>query len=240
VSFKLPLFHQSWRQLLFLHWCVSSESIQSRLPEGLVVDTWNGSAYLGIIPFRMMHLRPSFGFPIPAISNFVELNLRTYVRDRYDRSGVWFFSLDTQNVFGNWIAQRFFHLNYRFAQTEFSSKSDKNYRCLVKLKDPTFEQQTFEWQESSYAFMPSKEPDSLECFLTERYRLFSYDQRNRQLFTGQIAHKPYCLNRPILRAYSSDLITDNNFEFTSLGEPNSVLASSGTDVRVFGLERVHA
>ena len=238
MSFELPLFHQSWRQLLFLHWCISPESIQSRLPKGLTVDTWNGSAYLGIIPFRMMHLRPSFAFPIPAISNFVEINLRTYVRDRYNRPGVWFFSLDTQNGLGNWIARRFFHLNYRFAQTEFTEKSDKNYKCLVQLKNPSFEQQIFEWEESTNEFMPSKSPNSLECFLTERYRLFSYDQTNRQLFSGQISHKPYRLNRPILHSYSSDLIADNNFQFTSLGEPDSVLASSGTDVRVFGIKRV--
>ena len=126
VPVRIPMFYQSWRNLLFLHWKVPISVIEDTLPPNLTVDTWQGSAYLGIIPFRMLNLRPSFAFPIPALSNFIEINLRTYVRDKQGRKGVWFFSLDTENPLGNWIARQFFYLNYRYAKTDFKTILDDN------------------------------------------------------------------------------------------------------------------
>ena len=99
---------QEWHNLLFLHWPVPISLIRNQIPKQLELDTYNNKAWIGIIPFQMKNLRPSYAFPIPKISNFTEINLRTYVKDKYNRKGVWFFSLDTQNSFGNWIAKTFF------------------------------------------------------------------------------------------------------------------------------------
>lgn len=238
MAVRFPIFYQSWRNLLFLHWNVPAPILQERLPPGLTVDTWNGSAYLGIIPFRMLNLRPTIAFSIPYLSNFTEINLRTYVRDRCNRPGVWFFSLDTKNNLGNWIAQKFFHLNYRSRNTLFSTDSNQMHTCELWLKSPRLEKQVFQWTDASEDFMPSQHPDTLEFFLTERYRLFSYNYAHAQLYSGAIEHKPYRLNRPDLKRFATGLVDDNGFDTLECGQPDSILASSGTDVRVYPLEKV--
>jgi uncharacterized protein len=89
-----PVMFQRWLHLLFLHWPVEPRTIQSTLPPGLQVDTFSGQGWIGIVPFFMRGVRP-VGLPsIVGPSNFLELNLRTYVRDRDGRPGIWFYSLD--------------------------------------------------------------------------------------------------------------------------------------------------
>ncbi|MEI6536644.1 MAG: DUF2071 domain-containing protein, partial [Verrucomicrobiaceae bacterium] len=87
-----PVMFQQWRDLLFLHWEYSAAAIQATLPEGLFVDTFDGKAYLGVVPFFMRKIRPRFLPAVPGISDFMELNLRTYVHDRAGVPGVWFYS----------------------------------------------------------------------------------------------------------------------------------------------------
>ena len=88
------VMHQSWRRLLFLHWEVDPAVLASRLPAGLHLDLHGGKAWLGVVPFLMCDVRPR-GLPaVPGLSNFPELNVRTYVHDKNGVAGVWFFSLD--------------------------------------------------------------------------------------------------------------------------------------------------
>ena len=233
-----PIFYQNWNHLLFLHWKVPTIDIQERLPEGLNVDLWNGSAYIGIIPFMMNGLRPSFAFNLPGISDFMEINLRTYVRDKHNRPGVWFFSLDTANPLGNWIARRFFHLNYRYAETKFIKHSFRSYESTVSFPNANMPIQRFKWTESTNNFLPSKDHESLEFFLTERYRLFTFSKKNKQLFTGRISHEPYTLNVPTLESFDIDLISNNGFNIGGIDYPDSILSSYGTQVKVFPLRKV--
>ena len=237
MSQKTSIMNQEWHNLLFLHWSFPVKSIRPYIPSQLDIDTYSNCAWIGIIPFQMRRLRPSFAFSIPPISNFTEINLRTYVKDKYNRKGVWFFSLDTQNPLGNWIAKRFFHLNYRFAKTEFLTSDAQSNTCKFTLPDTKQSEQTFSWQHSESTFMPSQEPKSLECFLTERYRLFSYNQKKNTLLTGTLSHKPYQLNRPTLLEYSTDLFTSNGIEVPN-AYPESILACKQTKVNVYPIETV--
>ena len=109
---------QQWREVLFLHWEYPVAAIQATLPEGLFVDTFDGKAYLGIVPFFMRNVRPRFLPIVPALSHFMELNLRTYVHDRAGVPGVWFYSLDANQWLAVEIARRFFHLPYEHAEME--------------------------------------------------------------------------------------------------------------------------
>ena len=237
MSRRKCIMKQEWHNLLFLHWSIPVRTIRQHIPKELDIDTYEDSAWIGIIPFQMRRLRPSFAFSIPPISNFTEINLRTYVKDKYNRKGVWFFSLDTQNPFGNWIAQTFFHLNYRFARTEFRTTHTQSNTCNFSFPNTHYPEQTLSWKHSEDTFMPSKNPESLECFLTERYRLFSYNHKKNTLLTGTLSHDRYQLNRPKLLKYSTDLFASNEIKFTNI-HPESILASRETKVDVYPIETV--
>src|SRR5437660_634498 len=88
------IMYQSWRDLLFLHWQYDAAAIQRTLPPGLQVDTFAGKAYLGIIPFFMQNVHPILVPPLAWLSDFLELNVRTYVFDENGVPGIWFYSLD--------------------------------------------------------------------------------------------------------------------------------------------------
>ncbi|MCR9205726.1 MAG: DUF2071 domain-containing protein, partial [Halobacteriovoraceae bacterium] len=103
---------QHWRDVLFLNYKIEPQLIQETLPEPLLVDTFEGSAYLSIVPFRMSDIHFPWS-PVLPFSDLWEINLRTYVRHgKY--SGVYFYTLDTDHHLAQWIAQSFFHLPYRY------------------------------------------------------------------------------------------------------------------------------
>jgi len=110
-----PVIYQTWSDLLFLHWEWDPAEIQATLPPGLYVDTYGEKAYVGVIPFRMTDVRASFLPEIPGVTNFLELNVRTYVHDRDGRPGVWFYSLDLNHGLGVLLAKTFFSLPYHNA-----------------------------------------------------------------------------------------------------------------------------
>src|SRR5579875_949652 len=119
---------QRWNDLLFAHWPLPAAELTPLLPEGLVVDTFDGSAWVGVVPFWMDHIRVR-GLPrIPGASRFPELNLRTYVRERHTNTpGVFFFSLDAANPFAVSAARMFFHLPYYWAHMKIDSPSDREF-----------------------------------------------------------------------------------------------------------------
>src|SRR4051812_24259993 len=94
---RQPVMYQKWRSLLFLHWALPPEAVRPLLPAGLDLDVYQGSAYVGLVPFTMRGVRP-VGLPaVPWLSNFHETNVRTYVHAGGRDPGVWFFSLDAAN-----------------------------------------------------------------------------------------------------------------------------------------------
>ena len=106
---------QSWHDLLFAHWPIPIEQMRALIPAQLALDTFAGSAWVGVVPFRMSGVRPR-GFPaLPWLSAFPELNVRTYVRSRDPQNpkpGVYFFSLEAANPLAVWIARTTFRLPY--------------------------------------------------------------------------------------------------------------------------------
>ena len=85
---------QNWHHLLFLHWEIPPQELQRLIPPELTIDTFEGKAYVGLIPFTMTGVRPVLTPPLPWISSFHEVNVRTYVHRDGNDPGVWFFSLD--------------------------------------------------------------------------------------------------------------------------------------------------
>ena len=92
------VMRQDWHHLLFLHWEVPAAELQKLIPEDLTIDTFEGIAYVGVIPFTLSNVRPIFTPPVPGLSRFHEVNVRTYVHRRGTNPGVWFFSLDASSA----------------------------------------------------------------------------------------------------------------------------------------------
>lgn len=231
------VMYQRWEELLFLHWTIEPERVQRDLPAGLRVDTFDGAAWIGVVPFQMRQVRPRLLPAVPWFSNFPELNLRTYVVDAQGRPGVWFYSLDTPQPVANWIAQRVFHLNYRMARFAIERSGEMlRYQAQLRRAEGWDEPQQYDWKRQGAPF--EAEPGSLEFFLVERYRLFSYDWQRGRLFSGQVHHAPY----PLQAAAQVDY-TQRLFRLSGLEEPDaapaSVLCSAGVDVSVHPLGRVN-
>jgi len=230
------VMYQRWEDLLFLHWPVDPAVVAKDLPPGLRVDTFEGKAWIGVVPFSMTGIRPRFLPAVPGISNFPELNLRTYVVDAAGRPGVWFYSLDTPKRLPNWIARTFFHLNYRLARMQLAVGDGRlNYRSELWTGTGWDMPQEYEWAMEGAFF--HAEPGSLEFFLAERYRLFAHDERRERLLTGRVHHEPYPLRRVKIGCYSKRLFPLNDLPEPA-GSPASVLASPGVAVRIYPMEAV--
>lgn len=222
---------QQWSELLFLHWRVSAAAVQATLPPGLFVDTYEEQAYVGIVPFFMERVRPAFLPPMPWLSWFLELNVRTYVRDANGVAGVWFYSLDCNQPIGVAIAQRFFHLPYVHARMQ-ATRAQGEVDFFSQRRGTVHAPWRFRWQQHDGASLAGA--DSLEQFLVERYVLYSADRRGR-LYRGRVSHAPYQIHTPTVREYTTAPAALAGF--TLSGAPESVLAASPVQVRIHPLRR---
>jgi uncharacterized protein YqjF (DUF2071 family) len=179
--------YQSWRDLLFLHWEWDADDIQRSLPSGLRVDRHDGRCYLGVVPFKMRRVRPRFVPPMPGVSDFLELNFRTYAYDASGTPGVWFYSLDANQRLAVAVARRFFHLPYHWARMRVDAD---RYRAIGSER--------------------RAQPGSLEFFLLERYVLFAETKRGLQ--PGRVHHEPYPFRDVELFEWDEGLFSLNGFE----------------------------
>ncbi len=222
---------QRWAGLLFLHWPFDPAVIQARLPEGLFVDTHEGQAWLGVVPFFMEKVRPVMLPPIPRLSWFLELNLRTYVHDAAGNPGVWFFSLDCNQPIAVEIARHLFHLPYEHASMQSVWRGNEiNYHC--QRKTPFARPAAYRYQTPTSA-APAEE-GSLEWFLVERYLLFSTN-RNGCLHSGRVHHTPYQIAPAVCPEWSTEPLRLNGFDSPQCPPP-SMLVAEPVDVLVFPLK----
>lgn len=226
------VMRQRWSDLLFLHWPVPAETIQARLPRGLYADTFNGTAWLGVVPFFMDRIRPVLLPPLPGVSWFLELNVRTYVHDENGVPGVWFHSLECNQPLAVVTAQRFFHLPYRHAVMSADRQGDHIHYFSRREYADTYG--------AGYRYdrcrvgVPA-EPGSLEFFLVERYHLFSANP-DGGLFRGTVHHEPYRIAQTHCSEWSSEPIRLDGFQVPE-GLPVSILAAEPVDVSVYPLRR---
>ncbi len=180
----------TWDNLAFIHWPVSAEQLAPLIPPPLTLDLYDGTAWLGLVPFEMRDVHPRSLPALPWISHFMELNLRTYVTAG-GKPGVWFFSLDAANPIAVWLARRFFHLPYYnarmsnhfresayhyFSQRTHRNASEANLMCSYRETGPEF----------------TAEPGTLDDWLTARYCLYAAD-KSKQVWRGEIHHQPWPL-----------------------------------------------
>jgi uncharacterized protein len=194
------IMFQSWREQLFAHWRVPAQQVRPLVPAQLELDTFDGSAWLGITPFLITGLRVR-GLPeLPFGSEFPELNLRTYVSVK-GRAGVYFFSLDAASQLAVIGARIGYGLPYHKADMEITTAEDGwiRYRCNRDTGDADLV--------ARYRPQPS-EPyqaaaGTLDHFLVERYVL--YVVRGERVVRGDIHHRPWLL-RPAEAVFERNTI----------------------------------
>jgi uncharacterized protein YqjF (DUF2071 family) len=193
------LMKQRWADLGFFHWAVEADSLRALLPRRLELDTFEGRAYVGIVPFTVTGARPT-GLPaLPFVSDFDEVNLRTYVHHEGRDPGVWFFALDASNVVVVQTARTLYKLPYRHAGIRmeaedpprgagahasggrrwigFTSRRVKGDRPELEIR-----------YGPAGAPRPAP-PGTLEHFLLERYVL--YTESDGRLYRARVHHEPY-------------------------------------------------
>ena len=210
----LPVCRMNWGKLLFMHWPVSEKLLRPLLPERLTVDTFDGSAWLSVVPFTMWGIRPSFAPPVPGLSAMHELNVRTYVHLN-GVPGVWFFSLDIESAVATWAARTFYFLPYYNAEMSLRQTgrtiSYKSRRTHTNAPPAEFE--------AAYSFgepLPAHTPDSLAFFLTERYCLYS--ARRGKLYRARVHHPPWPLRSANVSGFRSTMVEALGLP-TPTGEP---------------------
>ena len=183
------IIFQRWEDLLFLHWRESPASLRAMLPRCLEPDVHGDEGWIAVTPFRIRGTRLKGFPPLPGLSMFPEVNVRTYVTHR-GRPGVYFFSLDIGNRLAAVAARSLYRLPYFFAE-----------RMTCRNAGETVEYQSRRaggGAEFAASYRPLEPPfrarlGSLEDWLTARYSLFAV--KRHSLFRADIAHEPWPLQR---------------------------------------------
>ena len=179
---------QTWDDLLFAHWRVDEADLRKLVPPQVDIETFDGSAWLGVTPFRVTGLRIRGMLPLPLLSTFLELNVRTYVTAE-DKPGIWFFSLDAESQLAVEAARRTYRLPYYRARMSANRRGPAiSYEC-ARMGEPA---RAFSGRYESRGDVFNAERGTLEYFLTERYCLYTLDER-QDLARADIHHPPWPL-----------------------------------------------
>jgi uncharacterized protein YqjF (DUF2071 family) len=180
---------QTWDDLLFAHWRVPEEELRPLVPEALELETKDGSGWLGVTPFAITGLRLRGTLPLPGVSDFLELNVRTYVTFG-GKPGIWFFSLDASSTLAVEAARRTYRLPYFRARMTMARRGEwLDYSCSRREAAA----RPFVWEGRYRPAGPVSPPaaGTLEHFLTERYCLYVVD--GDEVLRAEIHHPPWPL-----------------------------------------------
>ncbi len=204
-----------WDDLAFVHWSYEPALVQSLLPPELRVDTFDGHAWVSLVPFEMNRATPRGCTPIPWISSFVETNVRTYVVDSSGNRAVWFFSLEATRlpivVFARWL------LGFPYVWSTMSiERTDRTRQyTTTRRRWPSVPASSTDVTVEIGDVI--EEPSDLDVFLTARWGTVVRWPSRR----GRLRHHPVDHPEWILR--SAELIdhADTSFEAAGLPAPTS-------------------
>ncbi len=222
-----PVMYHRWNWISFIHWRYPPAVVQPMLPAGLTIETFDGSAWIGLTPFRMEGVRPPLAPALPWLSRFPEINVRTYVRDGRGRSGIWFLSLDAARLPAVLAARAGYRLPYFWSDMAVRVAGDHlAYRCRRRLPPP----RGARCDADVVLGAPLEEParDELAHFLTARFRLFTVVAG--RLAAAEAQHPDWPLHHAELRRLDQDLVQSAGLP-PPAGQP-LVHASPGVPVRI--------
>lgn len=191
------LLQQIWHDLLFLHWEIDVAALRPTIPANLEIDTYDGRAWLAVVPFSMKGVAPR-GFPKPrSFCDFPEINVRTYVI-KDGKPGVWFFSLDVPHRLPVWIARAFFHLPYFLADMDVQNANGQT-RYRSTCNDRVF----------SATYHPldtvTATPGSFERWATERYCFYAQSGAGH-LYRADVQHPKWPLQRAACEIHKNRML----------------------------------
>jgi uncharacterized protein len=212
---------QGWTRLTFLHWRYRPELIRPLLPRELELDTFDDHAWIGLTPFFVTGLRPPAFPPLPWISAFPEMNVRTYVREPGGERGIWFFSLEADRLAAVAGARLSYGLPYRWACMRVKHRSGRvEYTSRRHLRQG--------YARIAISAETAIRPTDRELFLTARFRLYS--RLFGRLCFAQVEHPPWPLESAVLLDLEQNVIQHSNLPAPD-GDP-LVHFSPGVHVRV--------
>jgi uncharacterized protein YqjF (DUF2071 family) len=230
LSLDLPV-SMGWRHVLFANWPVDPDLLEAHLPNALSVDTYDGDAWLSVVPFTNVAVRPkglpaSVGFALP------ELNLRTYVTHG-DDAGVYFFSLDADGILGVTMARLFHHLPYFYADIDMETV-DGCVRFRSNRRHPGARPADFDATYGPDGDRYLAESGSLAQFLTARFRYYT-ETPGGDLRYAQIDHEPWPLYEPVVEIRENEVFETNGFAHPDTDPVH--LYSPGVDTVASGSRR---
>jgi uncharacterized protein YqjF (DUF2071 family) len=194
-----PVMTQGWRDLAYVHWPVDPEAVSRSLPPGLRPDTFDGRAWVGLVPFRMEDIAAPRTPPIPWLGTFPETNIRTYVVGP-EGPGVWFHSLDITRLLPVLVAQATYRLPYAWSRMSIEERGDlRIYTTRRRWPGPRGTASLLRLRIDA----PISDPTDFEHFLSARWGL--YTQLGTRLAFARVSHEPWPLHRATVIELADEL-----------------------------------
>lgn len=217
---------QGWHDLASIHWRYDPAVVQALLPDGFTVDTVDGSAWVGLIPFWMDRIRVPHTPALGPLSSFPETNVRTYIRDSQGRAAVWFCSLDITRLLPALVARVSYRLPYCWAKMSIDRDGD----VITFSSDRRWPRRSAVSVVSVRIgdAIPAADVDPLQVFLTARWALGT--RFGKRLMWADVEHEPWPIHHAELLSIDETMLTA-----AGLPRPTSdpvVLWSPGVDVRI--------
>jgi hypothetical protein len=198
-----------WRHLLFANYPLAPETVDAHLPDALAIDTFDGDAWLSVVPFTNVDVRPR-GLPVALGLDLPELNLRTYVTCAGE-PGVYFFSLDAQGLLSVLGARVFQHLPYYYARVTLTGDGEGGVRFESRRLHPGDRPVHYEatYRPTGPSFASHEDPRA--AFLTERYRFYT-EAPDGTVRYANIDHEPWTLYPATATEETNTLFAANGFD----------------------------
>ncbi|MEF2978834.1 YqjF family protein [Subtercola sp. YIM 133946] len=221
-----PILSQQWRNLTFLHWRIPTDDAASLMPPGVTPDEFDGSSWVGLVPFTLRDTRFGRSPALPFFGTFHETNVRLYARDADGRRGVVFLSLEAERLAAVAGANAAFGLPYVWSQMRVRRSGGTITYTSRRHSTPRGQ------VDSAVSVRPGApigHPDALADFLTARWALFSR-HLGRTLYLPN-THQPWSLQHAELLDFSDTLLTRAGLPAVANRMPDSVLFAPGVDAR---------
>lgn len=234
VPVDRPVMRNDWSALTFLHWRFDPAAVQRLLPPGLEVETFDGAAWVALVPFDM-RVASRGNRAVPWATTFLETNVRTYVRGPDGTTGVWFFSLETSRLHVALVARATYRVPYCWAKLRLARQGDVlRYEATRRWPGPRGARSVVE-VELGAAYDPA-ELTPLDHFLTARFQLFATRPFGGLLRT-RVDHEPWVLQRTVVRTVDDALVAACGLP-APVGPPDHVCHAATIHVRLGGPTRV--